>query len=549
MNKRRAYLYVRVSTDEQAEKYSPKHQYDRLTQYCQYENIEIVDIYTEDYSAKTFDRPEFNKLLARLKKQRNSAELLLFLKWDRFSRNVAEAYTMISRLQKFGIEPQSIEQPLNFEIPESKIMLAIYLAAPEVENDRRSLNVIAGMRRAMREGRCVNKAPRGYCNTIDLDKNPIIAPSKDSEIIKWCFEEMNKDKWHIRDIWRMARQKGLKAGKSAVWNMLRNPIYCGRIFIPAYKDEPATTVKGMHEPIISEELFDDVQDLLNGRKKRRPVKHAPKDELPLRGYLQCAKCGSKLTGSASKGNGGRYFYYHCVNGCHERFKAETANEEFRKELCKVSSNRNATELFQLILRDYAQLSDKDRTRIIVPLKSEVEKSNSRISNARQLMLDGELDPKDYREIKDEYEGKIKKLEAKIQQMTFISSHLGEQLTFCGQLLPNVAKYYATADLSVKQQIIGSIYPEKLIFEKNSYRTMRVNDVVRWICRPVKDFSESENKDSSENSELSTLVAPPGFEPRQTVPKTVVLPLYYRAPYNWMAKLVIFPNPQKKLLKN
>lgn len=45
------------------------------------------------------------------------------------------------------------------------------------------------------------------------------------------------------------------------------------------------------------------------------------------------------------------------------------------------------------------------------------------------------------------------------------------------------------------------------------------------------------------------VAPPGFEPRQTVPKTVVLPLYYRAPYNWMAKLVIFPNPQKKLLKN
>jgi hypothetical protein len=47
----------------------------------------------------------------------------------------------------------------------------------------------------------------------------------------------------------------------------------------------------------------------------------------------------------------------------------------------------------------------------------------------------------------------------------------------------------------------------------------------------------------------TLVAPPGFEPRQTVPKTVVLPLYYRAPYNWMAKLVNFPNPQKKLSKN
>ncbi len=91
-----------------------------------------------------------------MKKHRNSADLILFLKWDRFSRNVAESYVMISKLAKMGIEPQAIEQPLDMSIPESKIMLAIYLAAPEVENDRRSLNTIAGMRKAMKEGRHVN---------------------------------------------------------------------------------------------------------------------------------------------------------------------------------------------------------------------------------------------------------------------------------------------------------------------------------------------------------------------------------------------------------
>jgi DNA invertase Pin-like site-specific DNA recombinase len=69
MKNQRAYLYIRVSTDEQAEKYSPKHQNERLTLYCQNENIDIVETYYEDYSAKTFNRPEFNRLLIQLKKQ------------------------------------------------------------------------------------------------------------------------------------------------------------------------------------------------------------------------------------------------------------------------------------------------------------------------------------------------------------------------------------------------------------------------------------------------------------------------------------------------
>jgi hypothetical protein len=55
---------------------------------------------------------------------------------------------MINVLRKFGVEPQAIEQPLDLSIPENKMMLAFYLAAPEVENDRWALNVFYGMRRA-----------------------------------------------------------------------------------------------------------------------------------------------------------------------------------------------------------------------------------------------------------------------------------------------------------------------------------------------------------------------------------------------------------------
>jgi len=53
---------------------------------------------------------------------------VLFLKWDRFSRNAGDAYFMINVLRKLGVEPQAIEQPLDLSIPENKMMLAFYLA-------------------------------------------------------------------------------------------------------------------------------------------------------------------------------------------------------------------------------------------------------------------------------------------------------------------------------------------------------------------------------------------------------------------------------------
>ena len=69
MTQRKAILYIRVSTDEQAEKgHSLQHQEDRLRNHCAINGIEVLGLYKEDYSAKTFERPEFNKLLAYLRK-------------------------------------------------------------------------------------------------------------------------------------------------------------------------------------------------------------------------------------------------------------------------------------------------------------------------------------------------------------------------------------------------------------------------------------------------------------------------------------------------
>ncbi|WP_316795792.1 recombinase family protein [Pedobacter agri] len=104
----------------------------------------------------------------------SSHYLLLFTKWDRFSRNTSDAYQTISALNKTGIDPQAIEQPLDLTVPENKMMLAVYLKTPEIENDRRGLNSKAGIRQAKKEGRWTGKAPLGYINrTAETGRNTL----------------------------------------------------------------------------------------------------------------------------------------------------------------------------------------------------------------------------------------------------------------------------------------------------------------------------------------------------------------------------------------
>lgn len=75
-------LYIRVSTDEQADKgYSQRHQEDVLRKYCEINRIEVRKIIFEDHSAKTFNRPAWKKYLIDLKKHKNIADVVLFTKW------------------------------------------------------------------------------------------------------------------------------------------------------------------------------------------------------------------------------------------------------------------------------------------------------------------------------------------------------------------------------------------------------------------------------------------------------------------------------------
>lgn len=159
-------------------------------------------------------------------------------------------------------------QMLLTRLKENKRLRVDQIAAPEVENDRRALNVFHGMRRAKKEGRWVATAPIGYRNTRSLDGKKIIEPDlSKAPIIKWVFEELALGRFNTEQVWKQAVRKGLKCSKNNFWLAIRNPVYCGQIFIPEFDGEKAHRVKGLHEPIVTPATFNLVQDIISGRKR------------------------------------------------------------------------------------------------------------------------------------------------------------------------------------------------------------------------------------------------------------------------------------------
>ncbi|MEO6830930.1 MAG: recombinase family protein [Chitinophagaceae bacterium] len=515
MTQRKAIIYYRVSTDEQADGYSLLHQEERLRNYCELNNILVVGAYREDHSAKTFERPEFKKLLTVFKKKTGMADLLLFTKWDRFSRNAGDAYGMINQLKKMSIDPQAIEQPLNLDIPENKMMLAFYLAAPEVENDRRALNVIVGMRRGRKDGRWLGMAPKGYINTRDEQKKPIIEPNtKTAPVVQWVFEELAKGVWEAESLRKEANKKGLIVSNSQFYQLIRNKVYCGKVYICAWKEEPEQWVKGIHTPIISESLFYEVQDVLTGKKRVTVARGTSDDSLPLRGFLVCKCCGRPLTGSAAKGNGGSYYYYHCQKAtkCKERFRATVAHEVFELQLAKISAKPEILDLYHAILSDIFKKNGVNKGKQVKEVSAEIEKLKLRIANAQSLMLDGEITAIEYREIKTGLFPKVEGLERKKVSLQSNDEDYQRYIDGGFAVLKNLPKAFRDADLRQKQHLIGSIFPEKLVFEEKSYRTVEANVILELIALPSKAFGIRKKELASDYAGQPYLVGKTGFEP-------------------------------------
>ncbi len=403
-----AFLYSRVSTEEQSSKgNSLKIQQEILYKYCQLSDVVIQKEFAEEYSAKTFKRPQWKRLMEEVESSKLRPDVVLFTRWDRFSRNAGEAYHVIKCLKSLGVNTQAIEQPLDLSIPENKMMLAFYLAIPEVENDRRGLNIRNGIRKAKECGKWVGPAPIGYLNhTYSNGSKVIVQKEPEASIIKQVFMKLVVGKCTVSSLYEEAREQGLKCSKSHFWNIIKNPVYAGKIRSQLSNKE-SFVIYGNHIGIVSEDVFDKVQLLFAEDKRAYCIGFRP--ELPFRGYMKCPICGKNLTGSGSRGRKLRYFYYHCTRKCKYRVRASSVFNWFLVRLSKLRFSGMYVSQYQDTLKSLTENRLQD-------LKAQNNKASmsmdiflDRIGKAKELMLNQEISFESYCDIKRDCEGKIEAL--------------------------------------------------------------------------------------------------------------------------------------------
>ena len=516
MKRRWVIIYTRVSTDEQNNGYSPADQRDRLFRFCQNNDMVVVLHIHDDASGKSFNRPGWKKLMAYLKENKGQVDYVYFQKWDRFSRNVGLAYAELAKLEALGVEARALDQALDLSIPEQKMMLAIYLTAPEIDNDRRSMNILAGIRKAKRLGRWLGSCPRGYRNTRDEHNKPIIVPEggDKEKLVKLAFKEFATGQYHIEDLRRKLWKMGLKCARNTFWELLRNKAYIGKVYLKAIKGEPEEWLDGLHTPLVDEKTFYSVQDILDGRKKKnKPTNLLVRDEFPLRGFLECTRCHGPLTASFSRGKmGGLYAYYHCKHGCKERRKAEEVNQAMVNLLNVIQPKPGTVKLFQKIVQQKLQDRKMNHQSEEIKKQKELEKQKQRLANARILMLDGEIDGADYKSIKEEIEMKVSEVQSELQGIAGDTKEYEAKLRACMSILSNISNFYSSHDTLTKRRIVSSIFPEKLIFDDKKSRTLHVNPVVALICSLDKGSTVSKKKKHTEFGVLSCKVELVGVEP-------------------------------------
>lgn len=113
---KKAILYARVAALEVSQRHDAlQMQTGELKEYCTINSIEIVGSYEDLASGQSFEREEFQKLLIDLKSGNVKADLLLFVRWDRFSRNFFQTIDMIQELEKLGVKAMAINDKISSE--------------------------------------------------------------------------------------------------------------------------------------------------------------------------------------------------------------------------------------------------------------------------------------------------------------------------------------------------------------------------------------------------------------------------------------------------
>lgn len=509
-----AVIYTRVSTRDQKEHgNSLKDQETRLRDYADQRGYTVLKHFQDDASGTTFDRPAFKELLEFLKKNKGNVNYLLFMKWDRFSRNSSESMGMVNFLLDQDVKPIAIEQELDFSIPENLLISAIYQILPHIENIRRNRNTKTGMRRGSKDGYWMNNAPIGYKNAKDEFGKPILVHGEKATLIEQAFYLVAHSHLPILEVLRTLRKRGLTISKSQFFRLLRNPVYKGYIIIPAWETEQAEQVRGRFMPIVDERLFGLVQRRLSQKGRKQRVSLERQTAYPLRGVLRCEVCGCLMTSSQSRSKTTRlYSYYHCQSPCKCRVAVADAHGWVNSQLRDMTMPPEIIRLYRKIAEDVFKKAHLDFKSDIDRFEKDRYRLTEKRKNALSLYAEGKINHDEYEILRKDCEDGLSEVDANLanvqQPVTQFKQYLSEGLS----LLENLVDRYEHAPVDVQRKLLSSIYPENIVLTGKNYRTPRINEAITIITKKVNELGGIVNGKNPQEQDFSHTVARTGIEP-------------------------------------
>ncbi len=147
------------------------------------------------------------------------------------------------------------------------------------------------------------------------------------------------------------------------------------------------------------------------------------------------------------------------------------------------------------------------------INKEIAKQHQRISNARTLMLDGEIDATEFKSMRIQIEEKITQLTCELNNVSAGVHNIGSKLAEATDIISNLGKAYLRCETAIKRQIVSSIFPSGLVFGEKKVRTLELNKVLSRILSIDKAFGGPKKRKHTNFGVLSLGVVPKGFEPQ------------------------------------
>ncbi|MCT4664232.1 MAG: recombinase family protein [Flavobacteriales bacterium] len=520
-----AVAYIRVSTNRQREEgTSLASQKERIESYCANNNILLKEIFSDQESAKDFNRNGYQKALKYIKENKPEINLLIATNIDRFSRHVAKGLTEIEQLEKIGVEVNFTEEwNDSINSPSSKLMTNFKMGFAEYERNKIGERTKLGIETALRQGRYTYTPPKGYSKQKLVSDNPYangkigLVPNEDAKLIKQLFIDFSTGEYLQKEIIAKYKSKGLKLSKSTLSKLLSNILYIGKLDLSNYDVSENDIIDAVHQPIVPTDVFYKVQDIKNGRNNKVKTTRPKNEKFPLSGFVYCTKCDSPFYGSTSsngkKKNKKYYDYYSCKNNClHQSYRAEYVHDRFKDLLRLIRPSKGVIELYKEVLKteyenalDQAKKSKKE-------VKKEIKKLEEKLTKLTDKYIDDDITKDAYDLSSSKITRELQEFKSSLKNLDSNTDGLTSLIDFGLSFLGNLYKSYDSAPRAIKEKLLGSYFKEHLYFGNGKFRTPKFNDFILLICGKNKELHTEIKKTETDFGINSRLVPWAGIEP-------------------------------------